>query len=361
MIVARDAAQPASSRGDDQRMRILDRLEQLYAIGGGVGANRPGYSAAEDEAHGLAAGWMREAGLEVEVDGAGNLIGRSGDARIWTGSHLDSVPNGGKFDGALGVVAGIEAVERAGTGAVVAFREEETGCGGSRAFVEAGALPACFLELHIEQGPVLERAGVPLGLVTGITGMVRGERVFEGKAGHAGTVPMDGRRDALVEAAEYVLRARDAAVAIEAAVATVGELEVEPGAGNVIPSRVRLSVDVRAPDRERLDRLAAELEVEPLFRLEPVAMDEEPRGALRSELEARGLALVELNSGAGHDAAILAAAGVPTAMLFVRSLNGGISHAPEELSSPEDIALAVELLAGALARLASMRRSAPTV
>jgi allantoate deiminase len=337
---------------NDPNVRVLERLEQLYAIGGGAGANRPGYSAAEDEAHELAAGWMREAGLDVEVDAAGNLIGRSGEDAVWAGSHLDSVPNGGKFDGALGVVAAIEAVERAGKGAVVAFREEETGCGGSRAFVAAGRLPRTFLELHIEQGPVLARAGAPLGLVTRITGMVRGERVFDGAAGHAGTVPMDARRDALVAAAEYVLRVRDVAAGIEAAVATVGHLEVEPGAGNVIPSRVSVSVDARAPDRERLDRLAAELELEPTFRLEPAAMADEPRAALRAELEAHGLPVVELHSGAGHDAAILAGAGVPTAMLFVRSLNGGISHSPDELSSPEDVELAVEVLAGGLERLA---------
>jgi acetylornithine deacetylase/succinyl-diaminopimelate desuccinylase-like protein len=338
---------------DDRGVRVFERLEQLYAIGGGPGANRPGYSAAEDEAHALAAGWMREAGLEIEVDPSGNLIGRTADPRVWAGSHLDSVPSGGKFDGALGVVAAIEAVERAGAGAVVAFRDEETGCGGSRARAEAGDLPECFLELHIEQGPVLADAGAPLGLVSGITGMARGERVFEGDAGHAGTVPMGRRRDALVQAAEYVLHVRKTAAAIEDAVATVGQLEVEPGAGNVIPSRVRLSVDARAPDRERLDRLAAELELEPTFRLEPVAMAEEPRAALRAELEQRGLPVVELHSGAGHDAAILAGAGVPTAMLFVRSLNGGVSHSPEELSSSEDVALAVDVLAGALGRLVS--------
>jgi hydantoinase/carbamoylase family amidase len=305
--------------------------------------------------------WMVEAGLEVEVDEAGNLFGHgqasdTGPGPVWTGSHLDTVPEGGKFDGALGVVAAIEAVERVGAGVAVAFREEETGCGGSRAFVEAGGtLPACFLELHIEQGPVLERAGAPFGLVTGITGMVRAERVFDGAAGHAGTVPMDVRRDALVTAAEYVLRVRNVASAIPDAVATVGRLELEPSAGNVIPSRVRVAVDARAPDRERLDRLAAELELElePSFRLEPVAMADEPRAALRAELEERGLPAIELHSGAGHDAAILAGAGVPTAMLFVRSLNGGVSHSPDELTSAEDVALAVDVLSGALARLVS--------
>ena len=194
---------------------------------------------------------------------------------------------------------------------------------------------------------------MPLGLVTGITGMVRGECVFEGGAGHAGTVPMSIRRDALVAAAEYVLRVRDVAAGIDGAVATVGQLALESGAGNVIPSRVRLSVDARAPDVERLDRLVAELELEPFFRLEPVATADGPRAAFRAELEARAVPLVELPSGAGHDAAILAAAGVPMAMLFVRSLNGGISHSPDELSSLEDVSLAVEVLAGTLARLAS--------
>ena len=121
----------------------------------------------------------------------------------------------------------------------------------------------------------------------------------------------------------------------------------------MIPSRVRVSVDARAPDRERLDRLVAELELHADFRLEPVPMAEQPIGAFRAELEERGLPILELPSGAGHDAAILAGAGVPTAMLFVRSLNGGISHSPQEESAPADVELAVDVLAGALARLTS--------
>ena len=332
-------------------MRVHERLDQLYAIGGGVGADRVAGTEGEDQAHELAAGWLREARLEVEVDNVGNLIGRTAEPSVWTGSHLDSVPYGGKFDGALGVVAAIEAVERVGKGAVVVFRDEERGCVGSSAFVGRGALPECFLEVHIEQGPVLERAGAPLGLALGIVGIVRGERTFEGQAGHAGTVPMPGRLDALVAAAEYVLQVRDVANAVDGAVATVGQLDVEPAAVNVIPSRVRVSVDARAPDRERLDRLVAELGLHADFRLEPVPMAEKPIGAFRAELEERGLPILELPSGAGHDAAILAGAGVPTAMLFVRSLNGGISHSPQEESSPADVELAVEVLAGALERL----------
>jgi allantoate deiminase len=334
--------------------KVFERLDALYGIGGGSGANRPHPGPGEDEAHALAAGWMREDGLAVEVDAAGNLYGRAAERPdVWVGSHLDSVPRGGRFDGALGVVAAIEAVVGAGAGSVVAFRGEEVGCVGSRAFCDSGdALPRAFLELHVEQGPVLAAAGAPLGVVTSIVGYARGELVFEGRAGHAGTTPMAGRDDALMAAVEAVLGIHDAARSIEGAVATVGELSVEPGASNVIPSRARLSVDARAPDSERLERLVTAIGFEPAQRTEPAPMSADLRGFLRAEIEARGLAAPELPSGAGHDAGILAAAGVPSAMLFVRSLNGGVSHSPDELSSDEDVALAVEVLTAALARIA---------
>ena len=328
-------------------MRILDRLDQLAALG-----DRIGYTPEEDAAHELAAGWFREAGLEIEVDAAGNLIGRipGGDREVWTGSHLDTVPGAGRFDGTLGVVAGIEAVERLGTPGlgVVVFRDEERGCAGSRGCT---ARPDAYLELHIEQGPTLLRADAPLGVVTAIVGYVRGRRTFEGTPGHAGTTPMGVREDALVEAAEFVLHARDVARGIDGAVATVGQVTVEPGGTNVIPGRVVVSVDARAPDAERLDRLAAALEIEEPIRTEPSPMSEEIRVALRAEVEALGVPVLELPSGAGHDAGILATAGVPSGMLFVRSLNGGVSHNPAELSSPEDIQLAVDALIGTLERL----------
>jgi acetylornithine deacetylase/succinyl-diaminopimelate desuccinylase-like protein len=327
----------------------MQRLEALAALG-----DRIGYSPEEDAAHALAAGWFREAGLEVEVDGAGNLIGRipGGDRQVWTGSHLDTVPGAGRFDGTLGVVAGLEAVEALGVPglAVVVFRDEERGCAGSRGCT---ARPDAYLELHIEQGPTLLRAEAPLGVVTGIVGYVRGRRTFAGTAGHAGTTPMEGREDALVAAAEFVLHAREAALGIEGAVATIGQVAVEPGGTNVIPGRVVLSVDARAPDAERLDRLASALEVEEPVRTEPAPMAEEIRATLRVELERLGVPVLELPSGAGHDAGILATAGVPSGMLFVRSLNGGISHNPAELSSEEDIALALDALTGALGRLAA--------
>jgi acetylornithine deacetylase/succinyl-diaminopimelate desuccinylase-like protein len=334
-------------------MRVLERLEQLYAIGGGPGANRPHPSAAEDEAHELAASWMREAGLEVEVDPSGNLLGRAARSdRIWVGSHLDSVPQGGRFDGALGVVAAIEAVEDVGAGTVVAFRGEEVGCIGSRALVARGPdLPSHFLELHVEQGPRLAQAEAPLGVVTGIVGYVRGGLVFDGRAGHAGTTPMDAREDALVAAAQAILHVQEAARRIEGAVATVGRVEVEPGGINVVPGRVRISLDARAPTRETLDALVAAIGFEPGEQTEPVEMSKACRAVLREELETRALPLVELASGAGHDAGILAAAGVEAGMLFVRSLSGGVSHSPDELSSDEDVELGVEVLTDALRRL----------
>jgi acetylornithine deacetylase/succinyl-diaminopimelate desuccinylase-like protein len=334
---------------------IAERLDQLYAIGGGPGANRPHPSAAEDEAHALAAGWMRDVGLEVEVDSTGNLFGRAGVASdVWVGSHLDTVPRGGRFDGALGVVAGIEAIERAGAGSVVSFRGEEVGCVGSRALVgRGGPFPRAFLELHVEQGPVLADLDAPLGVVTSIVGYARGELVFEGRPGHAGTTPMDGRDDALVAAAEAVLGIRDAARAIDGAVATVGELELEPGVSNVIPGRVRISVDARAPDAERLEALVDAIGFQPSEPTNPAPMDGELRAILREEIERTGHGAVELPSGAGHDAGILAAAGVPSAMLFVRSLNGGVSHSPDELSSPDDVELGGSVLTAALRRLAT--------
>ncbi len=331
-------------------MRILERLDELYALG-----DRIGYSPEEDAAHELAARWFRDAGLEVEVDEGGNLIGRApgGGREVWTGSHLDTVPAGGRFDGALGVVAGLEAVERLGLPGlgVVVFRDEERGCAGSRSRVAAGAPPDAFLELHIEQGPRLLRADVPLAVVTAIVGYSRQTVTIDGTAGHAGTTPMADRDDALCAAAERVLAIREAALAIPETVATVGTLNVEPGGVNVIPGSVSFTVDVRAPDRERLDKLLSAIGLEPGVGTEPALMDASVVAATRGAIEELGLPVVELASGAGHDAGILAAAGVPSGMLFVRSLNGGVSHNPAELSSQEDIALATDALTGALRRL----------
>lgn len=388
---------------------VLERLERLYEIGGGPGANRPGLSRAEQQACELVAVWMEEGGLAVEWDPAGNLVGRLAGTepaalQVWTGSHLDTVPSGGRFDGALGVVAGLAAVERMrGEGlrrtlAVVAFRDEEgwrfpgRGFFGSRALCgllgerelgdedgegtsirEALAalgiappppegwseqLPGAYVEAHVEQGPVLERAGIPLGLVTGIAGTAGGSATFFGRENHAGTTPMAERRDALCLAAEFVLAVRDAATSVEGAVATVGAVRAEPGAANVIPGRATVTIDARAPDRARLDAVveriraaAGDASLE-LRDHDPIPMAAGPRQALGAEMKRLGLPLFELHSGGGHDAGILASAGVATGMVFVRSLAGGVSHSPDETASGEDVALCVDVLAGALRRLA---------
>jgi hydantoinase/carbamoylase family amidase len=391
--------------------RVLDRLSQLYAIGEGPGANRPGLSAREQEAVELAVGWMQEAGLEVSFDPIGNLYGRLRGSRselpeVWSGSHLDTVPEGGRFDGALGVVSALEAVERIArdgqperTLAAVSFRDEEgwrfgRGCFGSRALCgmlqddegetqdgegvtirdALGALgheprpggwlepPAAYVEVHIEQGPVLARLDAPLGVVTAIAGLSRSVVAFTGAPGHAGTTPMAGRDDALVKAAEFVLAVRDLASGRDGTVATVGRLVVEPGASNVIPGRATLMVDARSDDAGVLDALLVKLEeaagaaesFEVLRRTFPAQMAEEPRRALKAQLEARGLPVVDIASGAGHDAGVLATAGVPSAMLFVRSLAGGVSHSPEEHSDDADVLLAVDVLEGALRELAGV-------
>jgi allantoate deiminase len=314
-------------------MRVLERLDEIYAIA----QHRAAYSPEEDAAHELAAGWMRDAGLEISRDDAGNLFGTRGAARVWAGSHLDSVPTGGKFDGALGVVAAIEAALRLPEAplAVVAFRAEETGPMGSEKIT---SVPDAYLELHIEQGPVLANLGEPLGVVTAIAGQARGLKVFEGRADHAGTTPMDARADALVEAAQFILRVR--ACAREGTVATVGAIEAEPNATNVVPQKVTVSVDARSADAKLLDALIEEIGFDVQWKSDPVPMGD----AFASVLPAAP----RLVSGAGHDAMF-----VPnSSMLFVRSLNGGVSHHPDELSSPEDIALAVDALTAALARLA---------
>jgi acetylornithine deacetylase/succinyl-diaminopimelate desuccinylase-like protein len=279
---------------------------------------------------------MRAAGLDVSRDGAGNLFGSRGAARVWAGSHLDSVPTAGRFDGVLGVVAAIEAADRLRDRplAAVAFRAEETGPMGSTRIESA---PDAYLEVHIEQGPVLASLGEPLGVVTAIAGQARGSRVFEGRADHAGTTPMDKRADALVDAARFVLHVRECAR--DGTVATVGAIEVEPNATNVVPERVTVAVDARSADAGLLDALIEEIGFEVAWHSDPVPMGDAFAAILPGA--------PRLVSGAGHDAMF-----VPNAsMLFVRSLNGGVSHHPDELSSAEDVELAVDALTAALDRL----------
>ncbi len=399
--------------------RILARLDTLFEIGRAEGTNRPGLGEGEQRAYEQVAAWMREAGLEVSFDAGGNLYGRLPGhdpalPEVWSGSHLDTPPDGGRFDGALGVVAALDAAEaiRADGGAertlaVVAFRLEEgprfgAGCFGSRALcgmlapgegdlldadgvslAEAFAAlgygdlpttgwldpaPLAFVETHIEQGPLLADRGARLGLVTSIAGMLGMELTFSGRRGHAGTVPMELRADALAAASRFVLAAHESAREIPGAVATIGRLTVAPGATNTIPNRATLFVDVRAPDDARLARLVARVEqaaeqaasssrctveLGPRWPYPAHPMSPLPMAALRRAISVLGAEPEELPSGAGHDAQILGKAGVPVAMLFVRSDAGGVSHAPEELTEPDALVACVRVLEPALRELMS--------
>jgi len=353
------------------------------------------------EAHHALRGWMEEAGMRVSVDHAGNLRGvyparEGGEACLLIGSHIDTVPDAGAYDGVLGVVLGIGLV--AGLGGrrlsfaieVVAFSEEEgvrfgvpfigsrglvgtldeellsrtdaQGLSVARALRDFGTgseLPPHeyigYFEMHIEQGPVLESLGLPLGVVTAIAGQTRAEVCFRGAANHAGTTPMHLRRDAMAAAARWIALVERTARVTVGAVATVGSVQTLPGAGNVIAGEVRATLDVRHADddvREALVnrlRCTAEkiaerrgLQVEWKTRLlqAAVACNEGMAEMLERAVGASGHRIHRMVSGAGHDAMILSSI-APTAMLFVRS-PGGISHHPNEsvLENDVDAALA---------------------
>ena len=393
-------------------MERLDLLARIGAVGDDCGITRPGLSAAEEEAHTLVAGWCEEAGMAVSRDGVGNLYARPGGseaaAEVWSGSHLDTVPSGGRFDGALGVVAALEAVTEVASArpdaplAVVVFRDEEGwrfghGCLGSRCVAgqvgpddlaerdSAGvsvaealaalglagpsaeiALPAAYVEAHIEQGPILDSAGAALGDVVAIVGMAGFSVTFRGASGHAGTVPMDDRSDAFAACAELAVRLRERALEIPGAVATIGDVSVAGAAANVIPGLARATVDVRAPSVEALDAIAAavpalaaeaadrhgcRVDATRGWRSEPVELAGRVRDAVRAAADGLGIPCAQLVSGAGHDAGVLAAAGVDAGMIFVRSLNGGASHRPDELSDEADVAAAIAVLAETLRSL----------
>jgi allantoate deiminase len=359
---------------------------------------------------------MEALGMRVHIDAAGNLRGlwQPGGARgkrFLIGSHIDTVPNAGAFDGVLGVALGLECVEIAQELAlpfaieVIAFSEEEgvrygSPFLGSRAVagrfdnallaltdadgisMEAamrsfGLDPAqigdaamdgdaiAFLEIHIEQGPVLEAEGLRIAAVTGIVGQTRLNLTFVGQANHAGTTPMHLRRDALAAAAEWITAVEALARRTDGLVATVGRVSVEPNAGNVVPGLVQVSLDVRHPHDETRGSVVEELvttagtiassrglTLERTDRLDQpaVPMDERLTAFLTGAIESAGYTVKAMPSGAGHDAMVMAAR-VPTAMLFLRS-PGGISHHPAEAVLEEDVAAALKVVREFLLRLA---------
>ncbi|WP_349781288.1 allantoate amidohydrolase [Xanthomonas arboricola] len=356
--------------------------------------------------------WMRQAGMQVRLDAAANLIGRYEGARadapaLLIGSHLDSVRDAGRYDGPLGILLGIECVAALHAQGrrlpfaieVIAFGDEEgsrfpasmfcsravagmldsatlsvtdaAGTDVASALAEWGLDIAhiqqaarapgsvlAYLETHIEQGPVLEAEGLPVGIVTAIAAQRRFALRFDGRAGHAGTTTMALRRDALSAAAEALLAIEGIARAgSDDLVATVGKLQVAPGATNVVPGRVDCTLDVRAGDDATRDAAVLEIEralarisktrniaiaIDPLQTLAASPCAPALMTRLQHAVAAQGIAPRQLVSGAGHDAMVMAAL-CPTAMLFVRCA-GGISHHPDEHVAPADAELALAVM-----------------
>jgi len=401
--------------------RILERIETLARITEQAdGLTRVYLSPQHAEANRLVGSWMREAGLEVHVDAAGNLVGRREGDRpglpcLMLGSHLDSVRNAGRYDGMLGVLTAIECVEALGDRPlpfaieVVGFGDEEgvrfqatmlgsraiagtfdptlldlqdaAGVSLRAALAAFGLDPAAigsaarrredvlaYVEYHIEQGPVLEAEGLPVGVVTAINGQQRFRVQIDGMAGHSGTVPMRLRQDALAAAAECVLAAERIATGVPDAVATVGQLAPSPGATNVIAGRAVFSLDVRSPrDADRTAVAAAILaECRAIAARRRVTIDIVQThelascgcaGWLQAQLSAAiaadGHRVVALPSGAGHDAMAMVAL-TDVAMLFLRCRDG-ISHHPAESITAEDAATGARVLQVFIERFAPRR------
>ena len=394
--------------------RIRARSAELARIGGaGTSVTRLGLSPEERRAHELVGRWLERLGARVRRDEANNVIGRFGGRgpALLVGSHLDSVPRGGRYDGALGVVVAVEAMEilagarlrrpvevvgwtdeegvRFGIGhfgSAAAFgklppraRERADAAGTSiaaalralglrgdpaRARRRRGELFA-YLEPHIEQGPRLAERGLPLAVVSSIVGILHGRVTVRGRQDHAGTTPMGQRADALAGAAEMIARLEAAARRRADAVGTVGEIAVAPGAKNVVPGECVFSLDLRAPHQRTLDALVREVRatigrvaaarglaasLDVLNQVPVARLDRGLRAALRRACAAAGVDAPELVSGAGHDAENAQLAGVPTGMIFIRSRGG--SHSPRESADHRDAALAASALAHAIVALA---------
>ncbi|HEY3217459.1 MAG TPA: Zn-dependent hydrolase [Candidatus Limnocylindria bacterium] len=400
--------------------RLGDRVTQLARIGGtGASVSRLGLTALEEEARQLVSSWCDEHSATSIRDEAGNLFVRfaGGDPSapvLLVGSHIDSVPEGGRFDGALGVCCAAEAIislKEAGAHfarpvELVAWADEEGARFGIGLFGSAaafGKLPPnaaarrdragvsvadalralgasgdptkakrdaktvrAYLELHIEQGPRLERAGVPLAVVSDIVGIYHGQVTVRGRQDHAGATVMGARQDALAAAGELVLALERIASSVPDAVGTVGEIAVRPGAKNVVPGVCTFSLDIRAPREDAIERVLRELGVamseaarrrgvttamEPLQRVAVTPLDLGIRDTLLRATKAVGVEAPLLVSGAGHDAQNPSLSGVPTGMIFVRSTGG--SHTPTEFAATADAALGAQALELAIKELAA--------
>lgn len=402
-----ESGAPAALRVNAQRLQ--ERIDRLARIGGSPrGVTRLAFTEADLRGRAYVTRLMQEAGLEVRIDNAGNLSGRlpgesPGLAPIVLGSHIDTVPLAGAYDGVLGVMAAIECVQVLGEVGiparhpleVIVFANEEGGLTGSRAL--AGRLNAqaleessrsgmsvregiaalggnagrisrtvrrpgevrAYLELHIEQGGSLESKGTDIGIVEGFVGIRWWDVTVTGHANHAGTTPMNARRDALLAASRLVIAVNRAATSLPGRqVATVGRIRAEPGAPNVIPGRVELSLELRDLAKPKLERVfqeirsraqtieqetGTEIEFNEIdIGVEPTLTDPNLQGLIRLAAEALGLSYARLPSGAAHDAQNMAHI-APSALIFVPSA-GGISHSPREYTKPRDVANGANLL-----------------
>jgi N-carbamoyl-L-amino-acid hydrolase len=390
--------------------RLEQRIHELGRFGANPegGVSRVAFSAADIAGREYVKSLMRDAGLEVSVDAAGNIVGRRAGTDpalpvIMTGSHIDSVPKGGNYDGDVGVLGAIEVAELLQANGIatrhpfefVVFTDEEGGTVGSQAMAgrlgpsaldvvshsglrigdgiravggdparlaEAKRVPgsvAAFLELHIEQGAILDESGIDIGVVEGIVGIRWWDVTVEGVANHAGTTPMNRRRDALVTAAEFTLAAnRIASTTPGTQVATVGKIHAEPGAPNVIPGRATLTLEIRDLAADKMESVFRAIEAEGKrladahgtsirfeevdLSLSPAPTDERLRKLVESAAASLGLSQRRMPSGAGHDAQDMAHV-APIGMIFVPS-QGGISHAPQEFTAPADLANGVDVL-----------------
>ena len=398
--------------------RLLDRITELAQIGaieGTQGCSRLAFSDADREGRDLVVTWMQDLGLTVTVDAVGNVVASTSDdgaaGAVMAGSHIDTVGTGGRYDGNLGVLAGLEVIEAtlaAGVDlqrplAVAFFSNEEgsryppdmmgslayvggmsvesvlevTGADGSVVGEELerigyrgsapcpGAAPHAYVELHIEQGPVLDRAGLQIGAVEGVQGISWTELVLTGQSNHAGTTPMTLRRDPMVVAAEVAVAARNIAVEFGGSqVATVGSLTLHPNLVNVVPAHATMTVDLRNTDEKALQRAEDELRKRTLelaqsegidvnsrtlARFEPVEFDDRIVDQIEQLATQRGLSTKRMPSGAGHDAQMMARI-CPTGMIFVPSVDG-ISHNPAEHTDEQDLIAGAQLLADAMLAL----------
>ena len=409
-----ESGEPAALRVNAERLQ--GRIDRLARIGGSSqGVTRLAFTKADLRSREYVTRLMREAGLEVRVDQAGNLSGRLQGkspefAPIVLGSHIDTVPLAGAYDGVLGVMAAIECVQVLGEQGirtrhpleVVVFANEEGGLTGSRAL--AGRLNAqaleessrsgmsirqgiaalggnaerisqvirrpgevkAYLELHIEQGGSLESEETDIGIVEGFVGIRWWDVTVTGSANHAGTTPMNARRDALLAAARLVIAVNRAATSLPGRqVATVGRIRAEPGAPNVIPGRVELSLELRDLAKPKLERVFQEIRrrariieqetgtgiefTEIDIGVEPSLTDPNLQEVIRKSAEALDLSYARLPSGAAHDAQNMVHI-APSALIFVPSV-GGISHSPKEYTKPRDVTNGANLLLQTLLRL----------